>query len=198
MHKILRALILSDLFLLGSFGLIQPIFAVFMLKNITGTTLTAIGVATTIQLVTKGICQIVIGKWTDKERGNKRELYTLFLGSLIMSIVPFFYLIASSLAHVYLLQFAYGLGSALVFPGWMVIYMRYSRDEKAGYEWSVYNTVVSLGVAVAAFLGAYIADIYSFSYIFIGVGILSLIGTSFIVHVFRHEFTRGWVGHTEK
>lgn len=198
MHKILRALILSDLFLLGSFGLIQPIFAVFMLKNITGTTLTAIGVATTIQLVTKGVFQIIVGKWTDKERGNKRELYTLFIGSLMMSIVPFFYLVANSLAHVYLLQFVYGLGSALVFPGWMVIYMRYSRDEKAGYEWSVYNTVVSLGAAVAAFLGAYVADIYSFGHIFIGVGVLSLIGTSFIVHVFRHEFTRGWVGHTEK
>ena len=198
MHKILRALILSDLFILGSFGLIQPIFAVFMLKNITGTTLTAIGVATTIQLVTKAIFQIIVGKWTDKEKGNKRELYTLFVGSLIMSIVPFFYLLTSSLSHVYLLQFAYGLGGALVFPGWMVIYMRYSRDEKAGYEWSVYNTVISFGSAAAAFLGAYIADIYSFSHIFIGVGILSLVGASFIVHVFRHEFTKGWVGHVNK
>ncbi len=198
MHKILRTLILSDLFLLGSFGLIEPIFAVFMLKNIVGTTLTAIGAAATIQLVTKAIFQIIVSKWTDEEKGNKRELYALFLGSLIMSVVPFFYLLANSLAHVYLLQFAYGLGTALVFPGWMVIYTRYSRDEKAGYEWSMYNTIISLGSAAAAFLGAYIADIYSFNYIFIGVGILSLIGTSLLVHVFRHEFTHGWVGHTKK
>ena len=198
MHKILRALILSDLFLLGSFGLIQPIFAVFLLNNISGVSVTAIGVATTIQLVTKAIAQIIVGKWTDGDRGNRRELYTLFIGSVIMSIVPFFYLFAESLSHIYLLQFFYGLGSALVFPGWMVIYMRYSRDDKAGYEWSVYSTVVSLGSAVAAFLGAYIADIYSFSHIFIGVSLLSFIGTGFIVHVFRHEFTRGWVGHTKK
>ncbi|MDO8509741.1 MAG: MFS transporter [bacterium] len=190
MHKILRALILSDLFLLGSFGLVQPIFAVFMLNNIIGTSLVAIGVAAAIPLVTKAFLQIMIALWTDAESGNRRELFTLFIGSILMSLAPFGFVFATNLTHVYILQFVYGLGTALVYPGWIVIFSRYSRDEKRGYEWSVYSTVVSLGTATTAFLGGYMAELYSFRHIFVVVGVLSFIGTGFIVHVFRQEFTR--------
>ncbi len=190
MHKILRVLILSDLFILGSFGLVQPIFAIYMLQNVSGSTLTAIGFATTIQLVSKSFLQILVAKWTDEEAGNRRELLTLFIGSMIMSFVAFFYIWVKTLPMLYALQFLYGLGGALAFPGWIVIFSRYSRDEKAGYEWSLYSTVISLGTAATAAIGAYIADIYSFKFLFIGIGILSLIGTSFIIHIFKHEFTR--------
>ncbi len=190
MHKVLRILILSDLFIIGSFGLVQPIFAVYMLQNVAGTTLTAIGIAVTIQLVTKAIMQIIVAKWTDEEVGNRRELGTLFAGSLLMSLVSFGYIWATNLSILYVLQFLYGLGGALAFPGWVVIYTRYIRAEKAGYEWSVYSTIVSLGTAAAASIGAYMAEVFSFTYLFIIIGTLSLVGSSFITYIFKHEFTR--------
>jgi len=190
MHKILRALILSDLLILGSFGLIQPIFAVFLLKNIGGITIISIGIATTIQLLTKAVFQIIVGKWADEEVGNKRELWALLVGSLIMSFVPIGYIFSTSLSHIYLLEFIYGLGNACAYPGWMVLFTRYARDDKAGYEWGLYNTVVSLGTATTAALGAYFVEYYSFTHLFLGVTIFSLIGTGFIFHIFRQEFTK--------
>lgn len=190
MHKILRALIISDFFILSSFGLIQPIFAVFMIQKITGTTLTAIGVAVTIQLVTKAILQLFVARWTDEETGNQRELFTLLIGSVIMSLVPFGYIFSHTLGHIYLLQFILGIGAALAYPGWIVIFSRHIRDKKAGAEWGVYSSLVSLGTGAAAFLGAYMAELYSFKHLFVGVGILSLLGTSFIISVFKQEFTR--------
>ena len=190
MHKVLRILILSDLFIIGSFGLVQPIFAVYMIQNITGISLTAIGIAVTIQLVTKAVVQIVVAKWTDEEPGNRRELGTLFVGSVLMSLVSFGYIWAKSIPFLYGLQFLYGLGGALAFPGWVVIYTRYIRAEKAGYEWSVYSTIVSLGTAAAASIGAYMAEAFSFNSLFVIIGTLSLIGSSFISYIFKHEFTR--------
>jgi len=190
MHKILRALIISDLFLLGGFALVQPIFAIFMLQGVAGATITAVGVATAIQLLTKGLLQIFVAKWTDAEPGNRRELLTLFIGSLILCAVPFGLMYASTLWQVYWLLFAYGLGGALSFPGWMVIFLSYSRKEQAGYEWSIYNTTISFGMALAAVLGAYLADFYSFRLLFFIVGILSLVGAFFIVFIFKHEYTR--------
>lgn len=190
MHKVLRILILSDLFIIGSFGLVQPIFAVYMLQNVVGATITAIGIAVAIQLVTKSIVQIIVARWTDEEPGNRRELWTLFVGSILMSLVSFGYIWASNLSVLYVLQFLYGLGGALAFPGWVVIYSRYIRAEKAGYEWSVYSTIVSLGTATAAAVGAYLAEFYSFTHLFVIIGIFSLIGSSFISYIFKHEFTR--------
>lgn len=190
MHKVLRVLILSDLFIIGSFGLVQPIFAVYMLQNVVGTTITAIGVAVTIQLVTKAVVQIIVAKWTDEEPGNRRELWTLFAGSILMSLVSFGYIFANNLSILYTLQFLYGFGAALAFPGWVVMYTRYIRAEKAGFEWSVYSTIISLGVAIAASVGAYMVEIYSFTHLFVAIGVLSLIGSSFISYIFKHEFTR--------
>ncbi|MEK7131154.1 MAG: MFS transporter [Patescibacteria group bacterium] len=190
MHKVLRILILSDLFIIGSFGLVQPIFAVYMIQNVVGISLTAIGIATTIQLVTKAIMQIIVAKWTDEEPGNRRELVALLIGSVLMSLVSFGYIWVHNLSMLYVLQFLYGLGGALAFPGWVVIYSRYIRAEKAGYEWSVYSTIVSLGTATAAAIGGYMAEAYSFTHLFVVIGTLSLIGSSFISYIFKQEFTK--------
>ncbi len=190
MHKVLKALIISDLFLIGGFGLVQPVFAVFMIEGIAGASLTAIGIAAAIQLVTKGFMQIFVSKWTDAEAGNKRELITLVIGSVIMSIVPFCLAYSSLLSHVYILQFTYGLGAAISYPGWMVIYTRYERKEKSGYEWSIYDTIISFASAATAAIGAYLADFYSFKLLFYIVGIFSIIGTAFLFYIFKSEFTR--------
>lgn len=181
---------MSDLFILGGLGLIQPVFAIFLLENIAYSSVLAVGIATSIQLVTKAILQIMIGRWTDAEKGNRRELYSLISGSVIISLVPFSYIFATNISHIYIIQLFYGLGSALAFPGWMVVFSQYLRRDRLGYEWSVYSTVMSLGTAAAASLGAYIADFYSFKVLFVIVGLLSVLGTGFVVSVFKHEFIR--------
>ncbi len=178
----------SDLFIMSSFGLIQPIFAIFMIKQIGGATTTAVGVAVAIQLFTKSILQIMVAKWADDEKGNCRELYTLIVGSIIVSIVPLGYVLATSIAHIYLIQFLYGVGQALSFPSWRVIFTSYVSGDKAGYEWGTYDTVVSLGTAAAATLGGYFADTFSFRYLFAFVSVMSFFGTAFLTRIFQQEF----------
>lgn len=189
MHKIIRSLVVSDLFILSSYGLIQPIFSIFILRNVVDATITGVGVALTIELFTRAVFQIVIAKWADEERGNCRELYTLLLGSLLISIVPVGYLLSRTMLMVYFAQFVHGLGQALSYPSWRVLFTRYIRQDQAGYEWGIYDTVTSLGIAGAATIGAYFADTYSFTYLFVIVSVLSFLGTGFIVHIFNHEFT---------
>jgi DHA1 family quinolone resistance protein-like MFS transporter len=188
-HKIIRSLVISDLFILSSYGLIQPIFSIFILQNIVKATITDIGVALTIELFTRSLFQIIIAKWADEEKGNCRELYTLFVGSLLISIVPLGYLFSTTMTHIFIAQFLHGLGQALSYPSWRVLFTRYVRQEQAGYEWGIYDTVTSLGIAGAATLGAYFADKYSFSYLFIMVSTFSFLGTGFIMHIFNQEFT---------
>ncbi len=190
MHKVLRTLIVSDIFIIGSFGLLQPIFAVFVVRGIEGATLTSVGMALTIQLFTKAAFQILVGKWDDEDRGNRRELGTLFVGSLLISLVPFGYAFATTLWELYLIQFMYGLGSALSFPSWRIIFTRFMNRDRQGYEWGIYDTTISLATAAAAAMGAYIAEEWSFRLLFIGVGFMSVIGSFFIVRIFKEEFTR--------
>jgi MFS family permease len=189
MNKVLRILTLSDFFILSSFGLINPIFAVFLLKEISGATISSIGIAVTIQLFIRAVFQIIVGRWADCEVGNCRELHALFLGSILISVVPLIFVISNSMTQIYIAQVIYGIGGALTYPSWRVIFTRYLDGEKAGYEWGIYDTVVSLGIATTATLGAFIADQYSFRFLFVIVSIFSFIGTSFLVYIFQQEFS---------
>lgn len=189
MNKPLRALIISDLFIMSSFGLVQPIFSIYILNQIAGATIAAAGMAITIQMFTKALLQIIVGKWTDNEKGNCRELYAMLAGSLLISAVPLGYLICKDITDLYIIQVLYGLGQALAYPSWKVLFNRYINQDKAGYEFSIYDTVIGFGVAAAAAIGGYFAEIYSFTPLFIAVSILSFLGTLFLTYIFKHEFT---------
>ncbi len=187
MNKVLKILLLSDLFILSGFGLLAPIFAIYLNNNIIGGTILAVGIAQAIYLLTKSLLQIYVSKFTDREKGNVRELYTLIIGSLIMTIVPVLYLFSQNIWHIYLAQLIYGIGSALAYPGWMVIYTRFTDKNKEGFEWSIYNTSVSIGMACTAAIGAYIAQMLGFNTLFIIVAIFSFIGTILLGQLFKQE-----------
>lgn len=189
MNKVLRLLIVSDLFILGSFGLVSPIMAVFYVREISGATVSAIGLSLTIQLFVRGVVQLAVGRWADCERGNCRELYALVAGSIIISLVPLLYIFAHTMWFVYIIQVMYGFGGALIYPTWRVIFMRHTQSDKAGYEWGIYDTVTSLSIAAAATIGGVLVEQISFRGVFVIVSVLSLIGTYFLVKIFKQELT---------
>lgn len=190
MNKILKILLLSDLFIISGFGLMSPIFAIFLKENLIGGTILAAGIAHAIYLLTKSIFQLFVSRWTDKEKGNKRELYTMILGSLIFTFIPLFYILAERIETIYILQFFYGLGAAIAYPGWMTIYTRFTDKNKEGFEWSFYNASVSLGSAATAAIGGYIAYSLGFNTLFVIVAIFSLIGTILLGNLFNQELIK--------
>jgi MFS family permease len=190
MNKILKILLLSDVLIIAGFGLLGPIFAIFLKENIIGGSILAVGIAQTIYLLTKAGLQIYVSKYTDHEKGNIRELYTLIIGSLIFTSVPILYILSTTIWHIYLAQFINGLGAALAYPGWMTLYTRFTNKNKEGYKWSVHNTSISLGAAATAAIGAYIAEMLGFNILFIIVAIFSLIGTILLSQLFKQELIK--------
>ena len=85
----LLLLIFSDILILSSFGLIGPIFAVFITNNLVGGTLVTAGLATTIFLVVKSVIQMPLSRYfIDKE---KHKTHSLLVGTLMIISVPFIY-----------------------------------------------------------------------------------------------------------
>ena len=74
MNKILYVLILSDFVIISAYGLLSPIFAIFLLEKIAGSTLVVIGISEAIYLkkpvlsvpVRKQFEQIVNGSYLAK------------------------------------------------------------------------------------------------------------------------------------
>ncbi len=181
MKKELFFLILSDVFILSSFGLIGPIFAVFIKDNLIGGSLTSAGIASAIFFVVKSASQLPLSKYVDK---NHHKLSLLILGTFFIVFVPFIYSFSVSVRGIYFAQVIYGFGTALAYPAWFSLFTTYMDKKHKGFEWSIWSTSVGIGAAITAYLGAKIADAIGFKYLFFIVGGFSLIGFAILFSIF--------------
>lgn len=179
-NRVIRFLTISDILMLSGWGLVNPIFAVFVTDQIRGGNVEIAGLAITTFLLTKSLAQIPIAWMIDKKRGEVDDFWVMIAGSLIISLSAFFFIFAKTISHILLIQVISGFGAALSYPSWLAIFTRHVDYRKEGFEWSVYFTLTDLGGAVAAGLGGTIANYLGFQPLFLLVGLLSLLGTAFL------------------
>ncbi len=186
LNRILYVLIFSDFVVISAYGLLAPIFAVFLLEKIIGGSLVVIGISEAIYLVTKSLIQVPLGILIDKTKGEKIDFWFLFLGNLLMSVSLFTYIWVSLPWHIYIISFVYGIGGALAYPAWTGLFTRNMVENKESFAWSFSTTFVELGRAGAAILGAFIGEMLGFDSLFVVVGGLSLLGT-FLLFIFYND-----------
>lgn len=182
-NQFIWILMWSALLVTFGFGLITPIFAIFLTGQIAGGNLVVIGLAETVYLATKSIFQIPISIMIDKTSGERIDFYCMFIGGILMTLVPILYLFAHFPWQVYVLQFLYGLGSAFDWPAWMGLFTRHIDENKESFEWSLQSTLEDGGLALAAALGGLVADRLGFKPVFILVAIFSFL-TFFLLFVY--------------
>ena len=173
MNKVLNLLISYDLLVAASFGLLQPIFAIFLKDEIAGSSIASVGIASTIFLVVKSVLQPFLGKIADSETGNSRKIKFLFIGSLLTVITPLIYIVAPNMYYIYFAQFISGVGSAFENGAWYTLYSRFISKNREGYQWSIYDTVAGLAGALTAFAGGFIAQYFGFIAIFVLISFIS-------------------------
>lgn len=183
---VIRFLTISDFLLIGGWGLMSPIFAIFIVDSIKGGSIEVVGVATAVYLITKSLAQIPMGFFIDKVRGERDDYRWLIIGSLLFSVVPLLYLIVDTPLGLYIVQFFYGIAAAMTFPSWYAIFTRHMDKNKEGIEWGIYNTLVDLSAAGAAAIGGLIAAAFGFVALFVIVSIFSFIGASFLFMVAKN------------
>lgn len=173
MNRTIKLLIISEIFVSTGFGLIEPVLAIFIKEDLVGGTIFAAGIASTLFLVTKCIVQLPFSRYVDSHGDRVKWL---IIGSFLIAIVPFVYIFAKHINYIYLAQILYGLGSGLAYPTWLGLWSINLDKGHESFEWSLYSTLTGLGTAATAAIGAAIAEFAGFTYTFIVVGIMSLLG----------------------
>ena len=169
----MKLLMLSDIFVLTGFGLIQPILAIYINDGVTGGTMLSAGLASALFLFTKSMVQLPFGHYVDRQPGKTKWL---ILGTLLMAVVPVIYVSAQSIYHIYLAEFIYGLGSGLAYPTWLGLWSTNLEKGQESFQWSVYSTSTGLGTAATGATGAAVASLAGFSATFFLAGLLCFLG----------------------
>ncbi len=192
LNNIIKFLTISDFAILTGFSFVAPIFAVFVLQNIEGGSMETAGFAISIQVFAKALLEFPIARHLDKKRGDMDEFYCMIFGSFVICIIPLLYLIIRTPGQLYLVQFVYGLATAMAYPSWMSLFTRHAEKEREGSQWALYATAIGLGTAISAALGGIIGEKYGFPTVFWLVFAMSVIGTISLLGIYkplalRHE-----------
>ena len=173
MNKVIILLIISDILILSAFGLISPIFAIFLNEGITGGSIVAAGLASTIFFLVKSAVQLPLSMYLDKK---KDKLAFLLIGTFLIIAVPFLYAFSPNINFIYIIQAIYGLGAAMAYPAWYSLFTMHLDSKHRGFEYSIWSTGVGIGAALTAYLGAEVAKNFGFKTLFFVVGTVSFIG----------------------
>jgi len=173
MNQTTKLLMISDIFVLTGFGLIQPILAIFISDGVTGGDIFSAGMASTLFLVTKSLVQLPFSKHIDD---SESKISWLIVGTALIAAVPIIYLFITDIHQVYVAEILYGLGSGMAYPTWVGLWSANLMEGRESFEWSVYSTSTGLGTAGTAAIGATIASVAGFSATFVLTGIMCLLG----------------------
>lgn len=170
---VVKYFILSDLTFLAGWGILDPLFAVFVTKNIPGATVMTVGVMAAIYWLFKSALQIPISIYLDKTDGEKDDFYALVAGLLLASMVLFSFMAANQVWHLYVIQFFKAVAFALYVPAWTAILSRHLDRDKVAFEWALASTSAGFAIGVMGLLSGWLASL-GFNLIFLVGGFLGL------------------------
>jgi len=182
-NRIVKFFILSDLILWSGWGFIDPLFSIFVVKEIAGATLVSVGFLAGIYWITKGFLQIPISIFLDKTDGERDDFYALVLGLLVIGISAFSFSLSKAIWQVYLIQFIRAVGFALYIPSWSAILSRHLDKGHTAFEWALSSSTVSLGIGLAGMVGGSIAAAFGFNFLFLFTGVMAILSALLLLFV---------------
>ena len=188
-NKVIRAIICWDFVINSGWGLLSPIFAIFILGGVaTGDFAEGariVGFATLCYWLTKAVVQIPIANYLDKNHGEIDDFWFYFLGTIVTAIIPIGFIFSWLPWHIYLLEIIHALGMSMVTPSYNAIFIRHIDKGHEAYETGLNNTLVGLGVGATGAIGGVVASYAGFNSILIATSVLTFIAALSVLWIRR-------------
>jgi predicted MFS family arabinose efflux permease len=185
-NKVIRILITSDFLLQSGWGLIGPIFAIFLTRQIQGGTLEMVGFIAATYWIAKSVVQPFIAHFLDVTKGEKDDFKFLVGGMYLANLIPLGYAFSTQSWHIFTLEIIHGLAMACVVPSWAGIFTRHIDKGWEAFSWSIESTGIGFAAAFAAAFGGVLATFLGFKVVFVLVSIFGLISSSVLLLI-RHQ-----------
>lgn len=182
-NRIIKFLVLSDFLFLGGWSLINPLFSVFVVDHVAGATLATAGFVSALYWLVKSVIQMPVANFLDRTEGEKDEFYTLVFALMLAAITAFSFALVENVSQLYVVQFFHAIAMALYIPSWTTLFSHHLEKKHTAFDWSLDSTVIGVGAFLAAGVSGVLANAFGFSFVFLVVGILSLLSAFLLIAV---------------
>ncbi len=173
--RVVKYFVLADLALLAGWGLIGPLFSIYVIGKVEGATLITVGLAASIYWILKSILQLPIAKYLDNHVGEGDDFRALIIGLFISSFTALAFILINQTWQLYLVEIIHATAFAFYTPAWSAIFSRHLDKDRVSFDWSLDSTAVGLAAGVSGFFGGVIANWLGFQAVFILAAVFSSI-----------------------
>lgn len=176
MNRVVKAFIVSETLLWSAWNFVTPIFAIFVVSDIKGGNIEIAASAFSVYLITRVLLEIIAGRYLlSKTDGNK--FTTTIIGMALMTLAYIGFSLTHTISLLYLFYVLIGIGLGIASPAKSSLFSNHIDKSKATTEWSLYDAITLIGVALATALGGVIASTYGFKVLFLLSALINGLGT---------------------
>jgi len=188
LSRVIIKLTIADFFLHSGWGLIAPIFAIFVTEQIEGGSLEIVAFAVATYWIAKSILQPFLANFLDIIKGDKDDFSFLVYGAYLVSLVPLGYYFANQVWHIFLLEFVRGVAMACIVPAWYGIFTKHINKGWEAFSWSIQSTSLGFAAGLSAAFGGIVAVVLGFETVFLFVFVLKLISATLLLSLRNQIF----------
>ncbi len=174
-NSVVKSFIVSDSLLWSAWNLVAPIFAVFIVNDITGGSVQMAASAYSTYLISRVIFEVLTGRYLVRS-SNKAKFITTILGMLVMSVAYIGFGVSSSIEQVFIFYALAGAGIGIASPAKNSLFSMNLDKNKEAAEWGLTDAVSFMCMAIATAVGGFIAEVFGFKTLFYAAAIVNIIG----------------------
>ncbi|KKQ29699.1 MAG: hypothetical protein A3H17_00800 [Candidatus Levybacteria bacterium RIFCSPLOWO2_12_FULL_37_14] len=174
MNPVVKAFIISEIFLWSSWNAIIPIFAIFAATKIPGGNTEIAAASFSTYLIVRVIFELISGRYLSKSTDIQKFIISI-IGIILMSVGYVGFALTKNVSSLFLFYGVIGMGLGIASPAKNSLFSSHLDKDKEVTEWSVYDGFVFMGMAMSATIGGFVANRYGFTFLFYLVAITNLL-----------------------
>ena len=174
-NPIVRAFIISETFIWSAWNFFIPISAIFVVRNISGGSLEIAASAFSAHLIARVIFELISAKLLTRE--ERQKIITSIIGLSFLSLSYVGLAFSDSIFQLFIFYIVAGIGFGVASPAKNSLFSIHLDKDRESSEWSFYDAIVFIAIALATALGGFVAAGYGFKILFISSSIVNIIGT---------------------
>jgi predicted MFS family arabinose efflux permease len=173
-NAVVRAFIISEIFLWSSWNAIIPIFAIFAATKIPGGNTEIAASSFSAYLIVRVIFELASGKYLSKSTDAQKFAMSI-LGIVLVSLGYVGFALTKNVSSLFIFYGVIGMGLGIASPAKNCLFSSHLDKDKEVTEWSIYDGFVFMGMAMSATIGGFIANRYGFTFLFYLVAVTNLL-----------------------
>ena len=175
MNSVVKAFIVSEIFLWSSWNAIIPIFAIFAATKIPGGNTEVAAASFSTYLIVRVIFELISGRYLSNKSNDIQKFAMSIFGIVLMSLGYMGFALTRDVFSLFIFYGIIGMGLGIASPAKNSLFSSHLDKDKEVTEWSIYDGFVFMGMAMAATIGGFVANRYGFTFLFYLVATTNLL-----------------------